>query len=272
MTERESQVLNGDFVQSLARGLEVLNFLGESGTGVSPPQVAEKTGLNRATARRLLKTLEAVGYVHRVGREFVLSSKILELGYHYLANLGISDLVTHPIEKLSAMLGEAVSVTIREGSEIVYVARARPTRVMTVSLGIGARLPVWNTSMGRVLLSALGDSVVATLIDNAQPLEKRTANTIVTTPEIVAEISTVRNQGWSMVDQELEWGLRSLAVPLSRGGQVVAALNVASANVGEGVLATRERILPKLTETGKEIDLILSQVPNGALSLTGTTG
>ena len=272
MTEQETQEPNGDFVQSLARGLEVLNFLGGAGGAVSATQVAEKTGLNRATARRLLKTLEAVGYVRQIGREYVLSSKNLELGYHYLANLGISDLVAHPIERLSAALGEAVSVSIRDGLEILYVARARPARVMTVSLGVGARLPVWHTSMGRVLLSALADPEVASLIDHAQPLEKRTANTIVTTAEIVAEISTVRNQGWSMVDQELEWGLRSLAVPLRRDGQIVAALNVASANVGEEPLVTQGRILPGLIETSHQIDVILSQVPNGALSLNGANG
>lgn len=262
----------GDFVQSLARGLELLRLVGASGGFLSVAEAADKTGLNPATTRRLLKTLEALGYLSYAERQYRLTSQVLELGYHFLTNFGISELVSGPIEALSDSLGEAVSVTVREGAEIVYVARARPARVMTVSLGIGARLPVWHTSMGRVLLAALDAQRLDELLSSWVPSPARTAYSIVNKDLLREEVERVRAHGWSMVDQELELGLRSLAVPLQRAGSIVAALNAATAQVGEKPEQSRERILPELLSTAETIGQLLEQVPRETLMPSRATG
>ena len=262
----------GDFVQSLGRGLELLRVVGAQGGSLSVASASEETGLNRATARRLLKTLETLGYVSYSSRQYRLTSKVLELGYHYLANLGISELVAGPIEALSDALAEAVSVTVREGTEIVYVARARPARVMTVSLGIGARVPVWHTSMGRVLLAALDDANLERIVSSSFPSRPRTIHSLVEPEMFLAEIRSVRNKGWSLVNQEFELGLRSLAVPLKRSGTVVAALNVATAQVGESPEESRLRVLSELQVTAATIGELLEQVPRETMVLPRPSG
>ena len=261
MSDTQTPDASGDFVQSLARGLAILRAIGEAGGSLGVQVAAERTSLNRATARRLLKTLESLGYVHNHGREYRLSARVLELGYDYLANLGIAELVSEPLERLSDTLGEAVSVTVLEGHEIVYVARARPPRVMTVSLGIGARLPAWHTSMGRVLLSGLGDADFAQMLASEGIPAKRTHYSIDNPMQLTREIASVRAQGWCMVDQELELGLRSVAVPLLRDGRrIVAALNAATAHVGESPEDTLRRLLPHLQNVATEISGMLDHV------------
>ena len=268
MNSQQLPDAQGDFVQSLARGLELLRLVGASGGALGVAEAADKTGLNRATARRLLKTLETLGYLDHSGREYRLTSRVLELGYHYLTNLGISELVSGPIEALSDLLGEAVSVTVREATDIVYVARARPARVMTVSLGIGARIPVWHTSMGRVLLAALNDDELSHLVNDSLPDAPRTSYSIVDPGQFLSEIAGVRERGFSLVNQEFELGLRSLAVPLTRAGVVVAALNVATAQVGETPEESQKRILPELQATARTIAALLEQVPRETLALS----
>jgi len=250
-----------DFIQSLARGLEILELIGQRDGEVSVAEVADHTGLNRATARRLLLTLVDVGYLRRTGRTFRLAPKVLQLGYRYLAGLGISDLVSEQLDALAAKLGEAVSLTVRDGSEIVYVARARLDKVMTVALSVGARLPAWTTSMGRVVLSALTDEEVRALYEESGPPHASTTFTKTALDDIVAELHTVRREGYCLVDQELEWGLRSIAVPVMRGGRIFAALNVATANASEALDATRGRLLPALTRTAAEISEIVQAAP-----------
>jgi IclR family pca regulon transcriptional regulator len=250
-----------DFIQSLARGLDILELFGEAGGEVSVAEAAEHAGLNRATARRLLLTLVEVGYLRRTGRTFQLSPKVLQLGYRYLAGLGISDLLSEQLDALATTLGEAVSLTVRDGPEIVYVARARLEKVMTVALSVGARLPVWTTSMGRVLLSAQSNDDVRALFAASGPPHAATTFTKTSADEILIELETVRNEGYCLVDQELEWGLRSIAVPVMRSGRIFAALNVATANASEALAETRNRLLPALQVTATEIAKILQAAP-----------
>lgn len=255
-----------DFIQSLARGLEILEFLGNHSGEASVAEVSEHTGLNRATARRLLLTLEELGYVRRLARSYQLTARVLELGYRYIAGLGISDVVAEHVDSLAAQLAEAVSLTVRDGDSIVYVARARLDKVMTVALSVGARLPVWNTSMGRVLLSELPDDEIQQLHTRSAPIVASTPRTKTSLKDIIQEIQIVRDEGFCLVDQELEWGLRSVAVPIFRGEHVVAALNVATANVFEEASVTLERVLMPLREVASEISHVLSATPGGPRS------
>jgi IclR family transcriptional regulator, pca regulon regulatory protein len=252
---------SSDFVQSLGRGLQVLATVAEQGGVQTLSSVAQATGLTRGTARRLLATLCELGLLDHHGREYRLTSQVLELGYGYLSSLGLPALVGEPIRALSADIGEAVSVTIREDLDIVYISRANPSRVMTVSLGVGARLPVWNTSMGRVLLSALDDTSVRSLLERAAPMAQYTSLTATDVDELLSRVEAVREQGWCLVDQELEWGLRSLAVPLRQRGVVVAALNAATAQVGENPGNTVARLLPSLQRAQEKIEWALDRAP-----------
>ncbi len=252
---------SSDYIQSLGRGLAVLEILGRGSASVTVQHVADEAGVNRATARRLLTTLETLGYVSRDGREFRLTAKVLGLGYSYLSALGVSDILSGVLKSLSNDLGEAVSVTIRDGDHIVYVARQSPDKVMTVSLSLGARLPVWNTSMGRMLLTALTEDDIRNLWQGSPPLRAATPRTITSLEDILRVVDGARESGWVMVDQELEWGLRSIAVPLRRNGKIVAALNAATANVGEDALSTRERMLPALLDAARRAEEVWRMLP-----------
>lgn len=252
---------SGDFIQSLGRGLTVLEILGQGDSPVTVQDVAEQAGINRATARRLLTTLETLGYVGREGRTFHLTAKVLGLGYSYLSTLGVSDILAGVLKDLSQTLGEAVSVTIRDNNEIVYVARQSPPRVMTVSLTLGARLPVWNTSMGRVLLTALSDDDIVGLWENSGPITPATPHTLTSIDAILAVVAQARVTGWTLVDQELEWGLRSIAVPLYRGDKLVAALNAATANVGEDPEESIQRMLPPLLDAARRAEEVWRLLP-----------
>lgn len=254
-----------DFVQSLARGLHILQVVAQEGGAHTLTSVASQTNLSRGTARRLLATLNELGYLGKHGREYRLTSQVLELGYGYLSALGIPSISAEHIRVLADDVGEAVSVTVREGLEMIYVARANPVRVMTVSLGVGARLPLWNTSMGRVHLSALPDEEVRHLLQADAPLTPHTPLTLVDPESILERVRQVREQEWCLVDQELEWGLRSVAVPLRQRDRIVAALNVATAQVGEKPDDTISRLLPSLQRTQQKIERALDKAPDQGL-------
>jgi IclR family pca regulon transcriptional regulator len=259
---RIPEVTSKDFVQSLGRGLHILQTIATEGGTHTLTSVAAHTNLSRGTARRLLATLSELGFLEHQGREYRLTSQVLDLGYGYLSSLGLPALVSEHISKLAAEVGEAVSVTVRENREIVYVARANPARVMTVSLGVGARLPIWNTSMGRVHLSALDDDGAKEVLEGIAPLSPYTSLTVVNVDDLVERVRQARTNGWCLVDQELEWGLRSLAVPLRQRGAIVAALNVATAQVGENPRQTTQRLLPSLQRAQERIEWALDRAPD----------
>mgnify|MGYP000031598039 CR=1 FL=1 len=250
-----------DFIQSLARGLDILELCAANNGEVTVAEVATQTGLNRATARRLLLTLEQLEYLHRTGRSYRLTPRMLQLGYRYLAGLGISELVAEHLDSLAAALGEAVSLTVRDGDEIVYLARARLDKVMTIALNVGARLPVWTTSMGRVLLSALPDDEIRGLYPHTSPPQAATPQAKTALEDILVEVEKARRDGYYLIDQELEWGLRSIAVPVFRHGEIFAALNVATANVAEDRANTLARVLPDLQATAVSVSGVLEASP-----------
>jgi len=220
-----------DIIASLAKGLRVIECFGADHPRLAIADVAEATGLDRATARRCLLTLHHHGYADYDGKFFSLTPRVLRLGMGALAALPLPQIVQPWLDQLSEQIGQSCSVSILDETEIVYVARAAQRRVMSIGLMPGSRLPAHCTSMGRVLLAALPPDAARAVID-ASDLTPRTPHALTDPGEILAAIAKVRASGHAVIDQEVELGLRSLAVPvLSVHGTVVAALNTGMAAV-----------------------------------------
>ncbi len=247
-----------DFVGSLAKGLRVIEAFGADSPRLSITQVATATGLDRATSRRSLLTLHALGYADYDGKFFTLTPRILRLGIGALAALPLAQIVQPWLDQLSERIGESVSVSILDETEIVYIARAQQRRVMSIGLMPGSRLPAHCTSMGRVMLAALPEAEARALIEAAD-LTPRTAMSRTDPGEIAAEIAHVRAQGYALIDQEVEIGLRSIAMPiLNSRGRVEAALNVAVAAVQDNVEELADLFLPELQRVQAGLRKILA--------------
>ncbi len=235
-----------DFIGSLAKGLAVLEAFDMERPRLSVAEVAVATGLDRAAARRCLLTLTELGYANYDGKFFSLTPRVLGLGSSALAAMPLTQVVQPWLDQLSDRIDESVSVTILDGAEIIYIARAAQRRVMSVWIMPGSRLPAHSSSMGRILLGSLPDEEALELIQ-ASDLSPRTIHSLTEPAEIMSAIKTARGQGYCLVDQEIEIGLRALAVPLfNSAGQVRAALStgVSAARVSPSDL--RLRCLPEL--------------------------
>ncbi len=251
------------FVQSLERGLEVIRALSRPGPGRTLSDVARDTGLTRASARRFLLTLEQLGYVRSEDRRFVLTPRVLELGYAFLSSLTLPQIAQPHLRELVERVHESSSVSVLDGSDIVYVAREPTQRIMTVAISVGTRFPAHATSMGRVLLAGLGNSELDAFLETVE-LKPLTAATVTEKERLREEIERVRRQGWALVDQELEDWLRSIAVPIhSSGGTVVAAMNLSTHASRRTPAAIRQELLPPLREAAAaiEADLAAGRVP-----------
>jgi IclR family pca regulon transcriptional regulator len=235
-----------DYVQSLARGLQVLRAFDQTLPQASLSEIAERTGLARAVVRRNLLTLQHLGYVAARGRQFLLTPRVLELGYSYLSSLGLGSLAQQPMQQLAERVEESCSLSVLDGGDIVYVQRIPVRKVMSIALGIGARLPAFAASMGRVMLADLSPAALAAWL-RQHKLRAFTHATLHTVTALKTELGRVRTQGYALVAQELELGLCSIAVPIRAGdGRVVAGLNV-SMQYSEGVRErATERVLPAL--------------------------
>ncbi|ARJ06883.1 IclR family transcriptional regulator [Cnuibacter physcomitrellae] len=243
-----------DFVQSLARGLAVIAAFDGNHPEMTLSEVARRADVPAAAARRFLRTLEKLGYVRSDGRSFRLTPRVLELGYGYLSSLSLPEVMEPHLRELSAELAESVSAGVLDEDDVVYVARIPTRRIMSVSITLGSRFPAFATSMGRVLLAGLPEAELRERLRSA-PRERFTPATLVDVDELVAEITRVRERGWSIVDGELEEGLRSMAVPVhGRDGAIVAALNV-STSVGRHAVETIEsEFVPRARETAAAIE------------------
>ena len=258
---------SADFVQSLARGLAVIRAFDAEHAELSLSEAARRAAMPRAAARRFLRTLETLGYVRGTGdgtsRTYALTPRVLELGFSYLSALSLPEIVQPHLERLSREVDESVSAAVLDGADIVYVARVPTRRIMSVRITIGTRFPAYATSMGRVLLAGLPvrESDAAVLASPLLPLTERT----VTDPSALrAELARVREQGWSLVDGELEPGLRSIAVPLrDRAGVVLAALNVSTSATRDTVDRVVEVYLPALRSAAAAIEAELKLVWGG---------
>ncbi len=239
---------NPDFVLSLARGLSVIEAFQDRPDGVTVGDVALRTGLSRASVRRLLITLELQGYASHSGPVYKLGSRVLRLGFAFLSSHSLPALAQPILEEISSTIHESSSLSVLEGYDVVYLARSATRRVMSVGLAVGSRLPAYCTSMGRVLLAALSETDLAIYMDQVHVLSK-TPKTITDGPRLVAAIERVREQGYALVDEELEMGLRSLAVPVvTRTGRVVAAMNTGVHASRVGIDEMISRFLPVLKE------------------------
>lgn len=243
-----------DFVQSLARGLAVIRAFDAEHPELALSEVARRTDMPPAAARRFLRTLEALGYVRASGRIFALTPRVLELGFSYLSALSLPETMQPHLERLSRAVQESVSAAVLADTDIVYVARVPTRRIMTVGITIGTRFPAYATSMGRVLLASLPEEAVASVLAQDPP-RALTGRTIVDTDDLLAELGRVKEQGWALVDGELEIGLRSVAVPVhGRDGSVVAAVNVSTSATRDSLEELRDRHLPLLREAQDAIE------------------
>jgi IclR family transcriptional regulator, pca regulon regulatory protein len=241
------------FIQSLARGLAVLQVFSRQHPAVTLSEAASLTGLTRATARRILLTLEELGYVRAEGRRFLPTPRVLAIGYAYLSSLDLWEGAEPHMAELAERTGESCSAATLDGAEVVYVARVPARRVMAVNLSVGARLPAYPTSLGRVLLAALGP---AELDEHLAGVELRalTPRTVTDPARLRGILQEVRGQGWALVDQELEDGVRSIAAPVrDRAGRVVAAMNVSGHAGRVSVQQLREQFLPLLLDAAKQV-------------------
>lgn len=245
----------GDFVQSLARGLAAIRTFDAGHPAQTLSDVARRAGLSRAAARRVLHTLAELGYAGTDGRLFRLRPKVLELGFAYLHGTGLWGAAQPPMVELVERIHESCSAAVLDGDEIVYVARVPTrTRIMSITLGLGSRLPAHLTSMGRVLLAALQPAELDARLAALAALEPRTERTLVEPDALRRAIAKVRAQGYAILDQELEPGLRSVAVPVhGPGGAVVAALNVGTHASRVTLEDLKGRILPALRETAEAV-------------------
>jgi len=248
------QVRNSDFVQSLDRGLAVIRAFGPDRERLSLSEVARATGLTRAATRRFLLTLVKLGYVRSDGREFSLRPRVLELGYAYLSGLAMPEIAAPHLEELVAQVRESSSISVLDGHHIVYVARVPTKRIMTVAISVGTRFPAYATSMGRVLLAGLSPEDLDRYLEEAvlEPITARTVSDPDRLREIVGEVG---RQGYAIVDQELEEGLRAIAAPIRGPGEsVTAAINLSAHASRVSLAAMRADLLPALLDTASRIE------------------
>jgi IclR family transcriptional regulator, pca regulon regulatory protein len=245
----------GDFVRSLARGLAVIGAFDAEHPALTLSDVARRAGVSRAAARRLLLTLVELGYAEADARLFRLRPKVLELGFSYLHGTGLWGAAQPVMVELVERLHESCSAAVLDGDEIVYVARVPTrTRIMSITLGLGSRLPAHLTSMGRVLLAALPGAELERRLAALGTIESRTVRTLTDVAALRRAIAKVRTQGFALLDQELEPGVRSVAVPVhGPGGAVIAALNVGTHASRVTMDDLKGRVLPALKETAEAV-------------------
>jgi IclR family pca regulon transcriptional regulator len=243
-----------DFVTALASGLEVILAFDESHPRMTLSEVATRTGMNRAKARRFLLTLHALGYVRKQQRHFELAPKVLQLGYAFLSANNFRSVIQQVLEEITSESGESSSLGVLDGDSVIYVARSSSRhRLMAITLSVGTRLPAAHTSMGRVLLAQLSDTELDGFLERVE-LERHTPATITDKSELKQRILEARQQGYAIADQELDSGLRSLAVPaFNANGRLLGAINI-STNAARVDLDTLMRdYLPLLQEKARQI-------------------
>lgn len=246
--EPEAKGVDRDYMAGLGKGLAVIECFDNAHKRLTVAEAAERVGLSRAAARRCLLTLVRLGYAAFDGKFFRLTPRVMRLGYAYLSSTLMPQLVQPFLEQLSGQIQESSSASILDGDEIVYVARAATKRIMSIGLNVGTRLPAFCTSMGRVLLAALPPEDARARLA-ACDRRKWTPATITSVDALMAALAKVRAQGYSVIDQELETGLVSIATPiLDDSGRTVAAINIGTQSARFPAAALPQRFLPRLRE------------------------
>ena len=246
-----------DFMTSLARGIAVVRAFTRSKRELTVAELARKTAISRASVRRCLYTLNKLGYVESDGRVFTLAPKVLSLGYSYLSSAPLTDIAQPVLERVSAAVQESCSLAVLDGDEIVYIARSATRRIMSVALNVGSRLPAYCTSMGRVALAQLPPARLEGYMSRVK-LRPLTARTVISQPQLLRIVAEARRAGFAAVDQELEIGLRSIAVPVTdAAGALLASMNV-SAQAARVTMRDMERLfLPELRAAAHDLRLQL---------------
>jgi IclR family transcriptional regulator, pca regulon regulatory protein len=247
-----------NFMTSLARGLLVLQAFSQQKQDLSISQLSKKTGLSRASVRRCLHTLSKLGFAGSDdGRNFHLRPRVLTLGHSYLSSMPLASTAKPVLEHLSQILHESCSIASLDGLDVVYIARANVTRIMSIDLGVGSRLPAFCTSMGRVLLANLPAVELEGLLPRIE-FVRYTERTLTTVEKLRQVLSIVGRDGYAIVDQEMEIGLRSMAVPVhNQLGRVIAAINVGVHAQRVSVQDMQTRFLPYLRATAQELCVLL---------------
>lgn len=245
------------YVQSFARGLDVIRSFSAQAPRQTLSEVAAASGLTRAGARRILLTLQTLGYVESDGKLFSLTARILDLGFAYLSSMPIWNRAEPVMEALVQAVQESCSAAVLDATDIVYVLRVPTHKIMRINLGVGSRLPAWCTSMGRLLLSELDDDALRARLEASAP-EALTKHTVTDIDTLVAKVAQARKQRWCLVNQELEEGLISIAAPIvNRGGRMVAALNISGQANRTSAKVMQETMLPALREAAERISGLL---------------
>ncbi|KAB0265872.1 IclR family transcriptional regulator domain-containing protein [Microvirga brassicacearum] len=260
MEERTAKSPEGEsreFVASLEKGLAVIEAFGPDQPRLTLTDVAKRTGITRAAARRYLHTLAKLNYADFDGRYFSLRPRILRLGYAYLSSSSLPERLQPALEKISSLTGESSSAAMLDGDDIVYVARSATQRIMSVSLGVGTRLPAYCTSLGRAILAHQPPAEIDAYLRRVR-LEPRTPKTITRKPEFLAALDEVKRKGCAVIDEELELGLRSIAIPLVQpNGSVRIALNVSTQAARVAAKDMESRFLPALRDGAEGLRHIL---------------
>jgi IclR family pca regulon transcriptional regulator len=252
--------LGQDFVQSLQRGLSVIRTFDAAHSELTLTEVARATGLTRATARRFLLTLESLGYVRASEGRFSLRPRVLELGYAYLAALGLPEIARPYMQRAVAERNESCSIGVLDDTEVVYVARITANRPVGSVMTVGTRLPAYASSLGRVMLAALPDDALDQLIEqlDLQPLTRHTVRDKAKFREAIAQ---TRRKDYAIVDQELDDGWRSVAVPIRDWtGETIAALNISTQASRNSLAVLKREFLPLAREAVAAIETDLRRV------------
>ena len=245
------------YVQSFARGLEVIRSFSAAAPRQTLSEVATRSGLTRAGARRILLTLQALGYVEGDGKQYTLTPRILDLGFAYLSSMPMWNRAEPVMEALVSQVKESCSAAVLDGGDIVYVLRVPTRKIMSIGLGVGSRLPAYCTSMGRMLLASVPDGELEARL-GTRPLAAHTRHTLTDPGAVAAKVRQARRQGWCLVNQELEEGLVSIAAPVvDRGGRAVAALNISGQANRTSPRTMQDTMLPPLLQAARDISAML---------------
>jgi IclR family transcriptional regulator, pca regulon regulatory protein len=246
-----------EFMLTLAKGLAVLSSFGRDRPTMTLSQAAQSVDLSRATARRVLHTLVKLGYVEQNDRQFALSPRIMQLGFAYVSSQNWIDRAVPLMRRLSERFHESCSAAILEGTEIIYVARIPARRIMSAAIAIGSRLPAFHSSMGRIQLGFLDEAEIWRRLKSVR-IEPMTPATITDLQALYDRVRDDHRQGFSIVDEELELGLRSIAVPIAdRDGQCIGAINLSTHSTRTTRNEMRETFLPELKAVAAQVSALV---------------
>lgn len=246
-----------EFVQSLAKGLAVIETFGPEKPWLTLSEVARRTAISPGSARRVLLTLQRLGYVGSDGQRFCLQPRTLQLGYAYLSSLPLTRLVQPRLTQLTQDIGESCSLALLDGDDVVYVGRAASPRLTRDYMSVGVRFPAHVTSVGKVLLAALDDDELGRRLGRST-LQTVTTHGISDPARLMAQLSEVRREGWALNDQETILGLRSIAVPVRIDSRVLAALSLSTEVSRTSIETMRSHFLPALQNAATTLAELLA--------------